>query len=157
MRKKARDKRYNTLIEYGTWDLVAAPPGRKIVGSKWVDTIKRDGTYKSRLVCQGFSQVEGVDYFDTFSPVAKPAMVRMVFMMAAVYDLELDQIDVCAAYLNANIDVPIYMKQPKGYEHGNMVCKLNKALYGTKQAGRAGMGKSIKRVLRGLWFQSKCL
>jgi len=153
LRKKARDKEYNTLIEYGTWDLVAAPPGRKIVGSKWVDTIKRDGTYKSRLVCQGFSQVEGVDYFDTFSPVAKPAMVRMVFMMAAVYDLELDQIDVRAAYLNANIDVPIYMKQPKGYEHGNMVCKLNKALYGTKQAGRA-WAKVLKGFLEGCGFKA---
>jgi hypothetical protein len=93
------------------------------------------------LVCQGFSQVEGVDYFDTFSPVAKSAMVCMVFMLAAVHDLELDQIDVWAAYLNAGIDIPIYMKQPKGYKTGDLVCKLNKALYGTKQAGRAWAAK----------------
>jgi hypothetical protein len=61
----------------------------------------------------------------------------MVFMLAAVHNLELDQIDIRAAYLNTEIDVPIYMKKPKGYEKGNLVCKLNKALYGTKQAGRA--------------------
>ena len=87
-----------------------------------------------------------MDYFDTFSPVAKPAMVRMIFMIAAVYDLELDQIDVRAAYLNAGMDVPIYMKQPKGYEQGDFVCKLNKALYGTKQAGRA-WAKKLKAFL----------
>jgi hypothetical protein len=97
----ARDAEYRTLMEYNTWDLVPVPPNCKIVGSKWADTVKRDGTFKSRLVCQGFSQVEGVDYFDTFLPVAKSAMVRMVFMLAAVHDLELDQIDVRAAYLNA--------------------------------------------------------
>jgi hypothetical protein len=59
LRKAARDSEYCTLMEYNTWDLVPAPPNRKIVGSKWVDTIKRDGTFKSRLVCQSFSQVEG--------------------------------------------------------------------------------------------------
>jgi hypothetical protein len=92
----------------------------------------------SRLVCQGFSQIEGVDYFNTFSPVAKASMVCMVFMLAAVHDLELNQINIWAAYLNTEIDVPIiYMKQTKGYEKGDLVCKLNKALYGTKQAGRA--------------------
>jgi hypothetical protein len=109
----------------------------KIVGSKWVDTVKRDGTFKLRLVCQGFSQFEGVDYFDTFSPVAKSAMVCMVFMLATVHDSELDQIDIRAAYLNAETDIPIYMKQLKGYKKGGLVCKLNKALYRTKQAGRA--------------------
>jgi Reverse transcriptase (RNA-dependent DNA polymerase) len=140
-------------MEYNTWELVQAPPGRKIVGSKWVDTVKRDGTYKSRLVCRGFSQVEGIDYFDTFLPVAKPTMVRMIFMMAAVYDLELDQIDVRAAYLNAEIDVPIYMQQPKGYEKGNLVCKLNKALYGTKQAGRA-WSRVLKAFLEKCGFKS---
>ena len=153
LRTAARDLEYKTLMEYNTWDLVQAPPGRKIVGSKWVDSIKRDGTYKSRLVCQGFSQVEGVDYFDTFSPVAKPTMVRMVFMLAAVHDLELDQIDVRAAYLNADIDVPIYMRQPKGYEKGDLVCRLNKALYGTKQAGRAWAVK-LKSFLEECGFRA---
>jgi hypothetical protein len=135
LHKEARDIEYNTLMEYNTWDLVLAPENRKIVGSKWVNNVKRDGTYKSRLVCQGFSQVEGVDYFNTFSPIAKASMVCMVFMLAAVHNLEL----IWAAYLNAKIDVPIYMKQPKGYDYekGDLVCKLNKALYGTKQAGRA--------------------
>jgi hypothetical protein len=100
-------------------------------------------------VCQGFSQIEGVDYFETFLPVAKPAIVQMVFMLAAVYDLELDQIDVRAAYLNAKLDVPIYMRQPKGYEKGDLVCKLNKALYGTNQVGQAWVAKieNFPRVL----------
>jgi hypothetical protein len=122
-----------------------------MVGSKWVDSIKRYGTFKSQLVCQGFSQIEGVDYFETFLPVAKPAIVRMVFMLAAVHDLELDQIDV--SYVNAELDVPIYMRQPKGYEKGDLVCKLNKALYGTKQAGQAWAAK-LKSFLESCGFRA---
>jgi hypothetical protein len=151
LRKEARDIEYNTLMEYNIWDLVLAPENRKIIGSKWVDNVKRDGTYKSRLVCQGFSQVEGVNYFNTFSPVAKASMVCMVFMLAAEHDLELNQIDIRAAYLNAEIDVPIYMKQPKGYEKGDLVCKLNKALYRTKQAGRAWQLK-LKGFFGDVWI-----
>jgi hypothetical protein len=109
LHKEAWDIKYNTLMEYNIWDLVPALENRKIVGSKWVNNVKRDGTYKSRLVCQGFSQVEGVNYFNTFSPVAKASMVCMVFMLAAVHNLELDQIDIWAAYPNTQIDVPIYI------------------------------------------------
>jgi hypothetical protein len=105
-------------------------------------------------VCQGFSQVEGVDYFNTFSLVTKASMVCMVFMLAAVHNLELDQIDIGAAYLNAEIYVPIYMKQPKGYEEGDFVCKLNKALYGTKQAGRAWQMK-LKGFLETYGFKPR--
>jgi hypothetical protein len=82
---------------------------------------------------------------------AKSAMVCMVFMLAAVHDLELDQMDVRAAYLNAEIGVPIYMKQPKGYEKGDLVCKLNKALYGIKQAGRVWAAK-LKGLLEECGF-----
>jgi hypothetical protein len=82
-----------------------------------------------------------VDFFDTFAPVAKPAIIRLFFMMANCENLEIHQSDIRAAYLNADLDVEMYMRQPKGYEKYSktgkpLYCKLLKALYGTKQAGR---------------------
>jgi hypothetical protein len=81
------------LRDAGTWKLTEAPPGANIVGSKWVFRAKKDSAgnvvrYKARLVAQGFSQVPGVDYFDTFAPVAKLASIRMVLALAAANNME---------------------------------------------------------------------
>ncbi|CAA7262723.1 unnamed protein product [Cyclocybe aegerita] len=106
----------------GTWELVDAPPGANIVGSKWVFRAKKDAAgnvvrYKARLVAQGFSQVPGIDYFDTFAPVACLASIRAVLAMAAVHDYEIHQVDVKGAYLNGILtaDEVIFMRQPPGY------------------------------------------
>ncbi|CAA7268571.1 unnamed protein product [Cyclocybe aegerita] len=130
----------------GTWELVDAPPGANIVGSKWVFRAKKDAAgnvvrYKARLVAQGFSQVPGIDYFDTFAPVARLASIQAVLAMAAVHDYEIHQVDVKGAYLNGILtaDEVIFMRQPPGYrisDSAGKVCRLLKTLYGLKQSGR---------------------
>ena len=97
--------------------------------------------YKAHLVAQGFSQVPGVDYFDTFAPVAKLASIHVALAIAAANNMEIHQIDIKGAYLNRklNSDEQIYMAQPPGYHAPNsvgLVCRLIKTLYGLKQSRR---------------------
>ena len=144
--EKAIKEELAVLKAAGTWELVDAPLGANIVGSKWVFRAKKDAAgkvvrYKAHLVAQGFSQVPGVDYFDTFAPVARLASIQAVLAMAAVNDYEIHQIDIKGAYLNGKLtpDETIFMKQPPEYAaagSGNKVCKLLKTLYGLKQSGR---------------------
>jgi hypothetical protein len=111
-----------TLRIAGTWELVEHPGGdQNVVGSKWVFRAKKDASghiirHKARLVAQGFSQVPGVDYFDTYAPVARLASIRAILSMAAVLDMELHQIDIKGAYLNGELTANevIYMRQPPG-------------------------------------------
>ena len=102
--------------------------------------MKADGSidkYKARLVVKGFKQTEGIDYFDTYSPVTRITSIRMIIAIAALYDLEIHQMDVKTAFLNGELDEEIYMEQPEGFVvpgQENKVCKLVKSLYGLKQA-----------------------
>ena len=96
---------------------------------------------KACLVAQGFSQVPGVDYFNTFAPVARLASICTIMALAAHDDMEMDQINIKGAYLNGELtpDEVIYMHQPPGYasrKYPQHVCKLLKTLYGLKQSGR---------------------
>lgn len=124
------------------WDLVDLPEGRKSIGNKWVLKIKRkaDGSverYKARLVAKGFTQVEGVDYEETFSAVVRFASIRIILAMVASFDLELYQMDVKTAFLNGELDEEIYMDQPAGFvveEEAHKVCRLRRSIYGLKQA-----------------------
>lgn len=151
--KKAMEEELTMLKDTGTWELVDPPQGANIVGSKWVYKAKKDAAgnvvrYKARLVAQGFSQVPGVDYFDTFAPVAKLSSIRAVLAIAAARDLEVHQIDIKGAYLNGKLtdDEVIYMRQPPGFTdpaHPKQVCCLRKTLYGLKQSGRR-------------WYQRLC-
>jgi hypothetical protein len=144
--EKAIHEELAVLKAAGTWELVDSPTGANIVGSKWVFRAKKDAAgnvvrYKARLVAQGFSQVPGVDYFDTFAPVARLASIRAVLAMAAVNDYEIHQIDIKGAYLNGKLtsEETIFMKQPPGYAAEGLetkVCHLLKTLYGLKQSGR---------------------
>lgn len=153
------------LKETGTYKLVDSPAGANIVGSKWVFRAKKDSAgnvvrYKARLVAQGFSQVPGVDYFDTFAPVAKLASIRTVLAMAAHLDLELHQIDIKGAYLNGELTSRerIYMKQPPGFHAPNssgQVWHLLKTLYGLKQSARRWYHKLVEIMLGHLGF-SRC-
>jgi len=153
------------LRKAGTWEVVDALPDANIVGLKWVFRAKKDTAgnvvrYKARLVAQGFSQVPGVNYFDTFTPVARLASIRTVLAMAAVHDLELHQVDIKGAYLNGKLtnDEVIYMKQPPNYPAPNskgQVCRLKKTLYGLKQSGRRWYQRLIKILVKFLGF-SRC-
>ena len=140
--KEAADEEMRSLEEQGTWELVDLPPGRKVVGVKWVFTKKRDEhgnvvKFKGRLVAKGYSQIAGLDYGETYAPVGSFTTARVLLAVAAARDLELWQMDVKNAFLHGKIDREIYMRQPEGYEDGsNRVCKLVKSLYGLKQSPR---------------------
>ena len=113
--------------------------------------------YKARLVVQGFSQVPGVDYYDTFAPVAHLASIHTVLAITAAEDLEVHQIDIKGAYLNRELtdDEVIYMKQPPGYPVSpdlNQVLWLLKSLYGLKQAGRRWYQRLVK-IMEALGFK----
>ena len=126
------------------WDLVELPKGCKRVGCKWVFKTKRDSKgnverHKARLVAKGFTQIDGVNYKETFSPVSKKDSFRIIMALVAQYDLELHQMDVKTTFLNGNLEGEVYMDQPEGFEikeKEHMVCKLKKSIYGLKQASR---------------------
>jgi hypothetical protein len=153
------DREIKTLKDAGTWESVPRPTGRNIVGSKWVFRIKRksDGSvdkYKARLVAQGFTQVFGTDYFETYSPVAKLTSFRIILALAAREDWDIDCFDFDGAYLNRELgpDEDIYMKNPPGYDEDDETVKhLKKSLYGLKQAGRKWYD-TLKRTLTDLGF-----
>jgi len=119
------------LEDAGTWELVDLPAGANLVGSKWVFWVKKDAAgqvvhFKAHLVAQGFSQVPGVDYFNTFMPVAKLASIQTVLAMAAKLDFKLHQIDIKSAYLNGELteNENIFMKQPPSYPAPNSSGKV---------------------------------
>ena len=148
--EKAIHEELAMLKAAGTWELVKRPEGANVVGSKWVFRAKKDAAgkivrYKARLVAQGFSQIPGVDYFDTFVPVARLASIRAVLAFAASENLETGQIDIKGAYLDGELtdNECIYMRQPPGYAQGTLVCKLHKTLYGLKKSGRRWYQKLV--------------
>jgi histone deacetylase 1/2 len=142
---QAMQDEITALHTQGTWSLVPLPSKRNLVGCKWIFKIKchSDGSiarHKARLVAKGFSQEPGLDYGDTFSPVVKPATIRLVLALTAHFNWPLRQLDVKNAFLHAILQEEVYMSQPPGFEdsvHPHHVCKLHKSLYGLKQAPRA--------------------
>ena len=159
--KEAMDEEMNSLYENNTFDVVPLPEGKQPIGGRWVFAVKVDPNgnerYKARYVAQGFAQVEGSDYTETFAPTARMSTVRMLMQLAAQFDLKVHQMDVKTAYLNAPIDTEIFMNQPQGYEQSHdgkikMVCRLNKSLYGLKQSGR-NWNKLLHNFLKDKGFE----
>lgn len=137
----AMTEELDSLKRNKTWTLVKAPEDRKPIRNKWVFRLKtkHDGIdrYKARLVAKGCSQKPGIDFTETFSPVARFDSVRTLLAVAASKDFEIVQLDVKAAFLYGNLTETIYMEQPGGCNEGtNRVCLLNKSLYGLRQAPR---------------------
>jgi hypothetical protein len=116
--KEAMEEELASLEAHGTWKLVDLPTGANLVGCGWTYVVKKDAAgnivrYKARLVAQGFSQVPGIDFFDTYAPVAKMASSRLALAYGARWDYEIHQVDIKNAYLNAEFEGKvIHMKQP---------------------------------------------
>jgi transposase InsO family protein len=144
----------DALAKNEVWVLVYLPPGRKAVKSRWVFKRKADLRYRARVVAKGFTQIFGLDYDETFSPVARFESLRLLLALAALEDWEIHQMDVKSAFLNGLLDEEIYMEQPEGFvdpDHPDKVCLLKKAIYGLKQASRA-WNKQFHGVLLDLGF-----
>lgn len=140
--KKAMIDEYQSLMKNETWTLVNLPPDRQAIKCKWVYKVKRrpDGSverFKARLVAKGCSQKYGFDYTETYSPVARLDSLRLVLSIVAQDDLEMKHFDVRTAFLYGSLNEEIYMQQPQGFiEDESKVCKLQKSLYGLKQASK---------------------
>ncbi|KAM1494901.1 hypothetical protein ACFXTO_029686 [Malus domestica] len=150
------------LEKNSTWDLVPLPNGKKAVGCRWVFTIKHkaDGSidrYKARLVAKGYTQTYGVDYQETFAPVAKLNTVRVLLSLAANQDWPLLQFDVKNAFLHGDLKEEVYMDLPPGIGTSpgkGIVCRLRKALYGLKQSPRAWFGRFTSSMKKFGYIQS---
>lgn len=161
---QAMTAEYDALISNGTWALVPRPPGVNVVRSMWLfkKKYKADGSlerYKARLVANGKSQRPGIDCFDTFSPVVKPATIRTVLSLAISKSWPVHQLDVKNAFLNGSLTETVYMHQPPGFHdqhHPDLVCLLKKSLYGLKQAPRAWFQRFATFVLKLGFTHSKC-
>jgi hypothetical protein len=134
--KAAIDEEMASLNKNHTWELVDMPKNRNLVSCKWVFKVKSSGRYKARLVARGFSQEYGLDYSETYAPVARFSSIRLMLALAARHGLRMQQMDVQTAFLYGDLKEEIYMEQPDGYVEGNRVCRLRKSLYGLKQAPR---------------------
>ena len=147
--KAAMDVEYAAFIQRETWTLVPRPIDANVVSCKWVYSLKYnpDGSiarYKARLVARGFSQAYGLDYHETFSPVARLSSIRVLFSIALDQSWPLHQLDVSNAFLYGDLDEKVFMEQPPGYVaqgESSEVCLLKKAIYGLKQSPRAWFHK----------------
>ena len=127
-----------------TWTLVPRPKNKNVIGAKWVfrNKLNEDGKVsinKEKLVCKGYSQEEGIDYGETFSPISRLEGVGTLLAYATHRGFKVYQMDVKSAFLNEILDEEVYIEQLEGFypDKKDMVCKLHKALYGLKQAPRA--------------------
>jgi len=114
----AMNEELESLYKNRTWELVKPLKGQKVIGCKWVFK-KKDGSpgvdatrYKARLVVKGFSQREGIDFNEVFSPIVKHSSIRVLLAIVALFDLELEQLDVKTTFLHGDLEEQIYMKQP---------------------------------------------
>ncbi|KAH9104810.1 hypothetical protein AeMF1_019239 [Aphanomyces euteiches] len=141
--KNAMDSEIQSLIANGTSDCVPLPAGRKAIKTKWVFKIKmlpsgEIDKYKARLVAGGYSQVHGIDYTETFSPVVKYSTIRFLLALSVQHKWQIGQADVKTAFVKADLDELIYVMPAEGYsEPDGKVWQLKKALYGLKQSSRA--------------------
>nr|CAN72518.1 hypothetical protein VITISV_022708 [Vitis vinifera] len=114
------EEELKSMKDNEVWDLVKLPKGDKTIGCKWIFKTKHDfkgnvEKYKARLVAKGYTQKEGIDYKEAFSPVSKKDSLRIVMTLVAHVDLELHQMDVKIAFLNSDLHEEVYMDQPGGF------------------------------------------
>jgi hypothetical protein len=155
----AMTEEYQSIMKNKVWEIVPRPKNKDVVSSRWLFKIKHaaDGSiekYKARFVAHGFSQKEGIDYEETFAPVARYTSIRTIITLAAKMKWKLHQMDVKTAFLTGVIEEEVYIEKPQGFEvedNKSHVCRLKKDLYGLKQAPRAWYGR-IDSFLTSLGF-----
>jgi len=134
--KQATIEEMDSMKKNDTWDVIDKPEGKRVIGCKWIFKRKagipgvEPPRYKARLVAKGFSQREGIDYQEIFSPVVKHVSIRYLLSIVVQFDMELEQLDVKTAFLHGNLDEYILMSQPEGYEDEDStekVCLLKKS------------------------------
>jgi len=135
----------NSLTKNDVYKVTKLPSNKQCIDGRWVFTVKYDECgevkHKARFVAKGFNQRYGIDYEETFAPTAQISSVRMLCQAAVDQNLDIYQMDVKSAYLNATIDKEIFVKTPKGFSEkddngDDLVWKLKKSLYDLKQSGR---------------------
>ena len=142
-------KEYQSIINNDVWEVVSILMNKSVISSRWIyktkhltdDSIEN---YKEISVAHGFSQKEGIDYEETFSPLARYTSIRTILALESKMKWNLHQMDVKTTFLNGLIEEEVYIEQPQGFETDNQknhVCKLKKALYGLKQEPRAWYGR----------------
>ena len=148
---EAMKEEIQSMIDNHAFFLCDLPPGRKSIGSKWVYRIKRDANNKfercrARIVAKGYSQVIHIDFDKTYAPVVRIDSVRHILALAAFYGLHILHADAKTAFMNGDSDVELYISQPQGFidpQNPHKVLRLNRSLYGLKQASR-------------IWYQLLC-
>ncbi|RVW53045.1 Retrovirus-related Pol polyprotein from transposon RE1 [Vitis vinifera] len=153
--KATMNEEMKSLQKNETWELVECPPGKKPVGCRWIYTVKykADGSikrFKARLVAKWYTQTYGIDYTETFAPIAKINTIRVLLSLAANLDWPLQQFDVKNVFLHGELSEEVYMDLPPGCmvseKQCQKVCKLKKSLYGLKQSPRAWFGRFTKSM-----------
>ena len=137
----AMQSEYDSIVKNDTFDYVKRPDNVKVIPGMWVYAIKKevDGStrHKARWVAKGFCQTYGINYTETYAPLARMTTIRIVLFLAVQLGLIAHQVDIKTAFLNAELDHTIYMQSPLGFNNDNSyVCKLKKSLYGLKQSAR---------------------
>jgi hypothetical protein len=158
----AMAEEYQSILKNDVWDIVLRPEGKSVVTSKWIYKIKHtvDGSvekYKARFVARGFSQVKGLDYEETFAPVARYTSIHTIIALVASMGWKLHQMDEKTTFLKGEMEEEVYIEQPDGFMIHNKkshVCRLKKALYGLKQAPRAWY-KKMDGLLMSLGFNKR--
>ncbi|KAK4383544.1 Retrovirus-related Pol polyprotein from transposon RE1 [Sesamum angolense] len=155
------DNELDALKKNNTWTVTPLPPNERAIGCRWIFKLKlnADGlvnTHKASLLAKGYNQVEGIDYIDSFSPIAKAVTVRVLLVVATSFHWHLCHVDVNNAFLHGNLEEKIYMIPLEGYSVlAGHVCKLSRSLYGLKQASRLWNAKFTTRVQDFCFTQSK--
>ena len=161
--KAAMDEEMSAFEKNNTWEITALLQGKKAIGCRWVFTPKFRPDrmlerLKARLVAKGYTQTQGIDYGETFAPVAKFNTVRVLVALSAKCRWDILQLDVKNAFLHGELEEEVYMQLPPVYhltDKPNQVCKLKKALYGLKQSPRAWFGRFTKAMIELKYHQAR--
>jgi len=159
---KAMEMEIKALEVNKTWEIMDLSPKKMPIGCKWVYKIKQRANgdikrYKARLVAKGYTQREGIDYMETYSPVARLTTIRSILAIASIMDWHQEQLDVNNAFLHGDLQEEVYMELPPRVitKKSHQVCQLTKSLYGLKQASKQWYNKLTSFLLTINFVHSK--